>query len=332
MNPLLTAPLDLPAFPDVFGQRLKPFPGALAPAAIPQPAAPVSAATGVPIDPNGTGLIRPQSPAPLASVMTGAPPPSPKGGFGGFLDRFMHPTNALGELGRALVMAGETPLGTAYQILGENEARRAAAAADAAKFEREGAWHDQERQDHLDDREYERNKPQFFSGNEDRIKFDPVSGVATTVYDAPTDAETYATNLGLEPGSKEYRSALQDYVLRSNGPTAYGYRVGLEDQRSANRAALKGMPTWHDAHRPLPGGPPRSGSAPARTMAGVIAPILAKVAGGQPLSPGEQRAYEMYQPHRGSGRGSARRPAERIAMAPNGHKLVLRGGKWVPLD
>ena len=37
-----------------------------------------------------------------------------------------------------------------------------------------------------------------------------------------------------------YRTAAADYVLRGNGPTAYGYDVGLDDQRTANDIELEG--------------------------------------------------------------------------------------------
>lgn len=50
------------------------------------------------------------------------PPTTPdtlpvKQGLSGFLDRFLTPQNALGQFGRALVMAGGTPLGDAYQFM-----------------------------------------------------------------------------------------------------------------------------------------------------------------------------------------------------------------------
>jgi hypothetical protein len=38
-------------------------------------------------------------------------------GFAGWLDRFVNPQNTLGQLGRALVVAGGTPIGTAFQYM-----------------------------------------------------------------------------------------------------------------------------------------------------------------------------------------------------------------------
>lgn len=56
---------------------------------------------------------------------TGPDTPSqqpPQRGFSGFLDRFMNPTNGLGQFGRALVMAGGTPLGNAYALMDQQKA------------------------------------------------------------------------------------------------------------------------------------------------------------------------------------------------------------------
>jgi hypothetical protein len=52
-----------------------------------------------------------------------------------------------------------------------------------------------------------------------------------------TQAEQYADGLGLQRGSQAWQSAAQDYVLRGNGPTSFGYKDQLQDQRigSANR-------------------------------------------------------------------------------------------------
>ena len=148
-------------------------------------------ATGMPsqVRPNGG----------LRTMMDSAAMPQPKHGFSGFLDRALNPTNPLGQLGRALVIAGGTPLGTAYQVMDADKARRDATEVERQRYAREQAWHDETRQDHRDDQ----TKPQFFTGNEDRIMLVPTTGQTKAVFDAPTDAETYARGLGIEPGSQE---------------------------------------------------------------------------------------------------------------------------------
>ncbi|RYE72702.1 MAG: hypothetical protein EOO81_02705, partial [Oxalobacteraceae bacterium] len=206
--------------------------GALAPASFDDSASmmpPVSAPAPAP----ASFMPEDPEPTPLAALAMGRPK---AGGLSGFIDRFMTPQNSLGQLGRALVMAGGTPLGTAYQVMDEQQQRAAQSALERAKTEREQTWHDEGRQDRRDELQYERTKPQFFSGNEDRVQYDPTTGTTRTVFDAPTDAQDYAATLKLEPGSPEYLKAVQDYVLRSSGPTAYAYRGSLDDQRTANRA------------------------------------------------------------------------------------------------
>lgn len=80
-----------------------------------------------------------------------------------------------------------------------------------------------------------------FSSGRDRVRYDPATGTSEVIYDGPEDFETYAQQLGYEPGSPEYFTAVEDYVLRSNGPTAYGYDIGLDDHRTGNRAKLEGV-------------------------------------------------------------------------------------------
>ena len=110
------------------------------------------------------------------------------------------------------------------------------------------------------------------------VQFDPNSGGVNELYDGPEDFETYAETMGLEPGSQEYFDAVEDYVLKSDGPAAYerdtglddyrtgnrlkiegarqGNRLGLEDVRQRNRITTKGSPTYRDSNPA-----PRRGSA-----------------------------------------------------------------------
>lgn len=140
------------------------------------------------------------------------------------------------------------------------------------------------------------SQPQFFSGNEDRIRYDPTTGTSTRVYNAPQDFEDYAATGGLEPGTPEYFSAVQDYVLRGSGPTAFNYdrqleqlrqagRISLEGTRHQNRLDVRGAPTYRDLH-PKP-----------------------KAAGGSPKGP----------------------KARPTATGPNGQKIEWDGNAWVPV-
>lgn len=69
--------------------------------------------------------------APMPAPETGSAQPA-RTGLAGFIDRFVEPTNALGRLGKALVIAGGTPIGGAFAYMdrqreqdGEAQMRRA---------------------------------------------------------------------------------------------------------------------------------------------------------------------------------------------------------------
>jgi hypothetical protein len=59
-------------------------------------------------------------------------------------------------------------------------------------------------------------------------------------YRQPTDGEQYADAQGLDPTSPDYATALQDYTLRGNGPTAFGFDQQLDNTRTANDIRLEG--------------------------------------------------------------------------------------------
>jgi hypothetical protein len=212
-----------------------------------------------------------------------------------------------------------------------------------------------------EDRAYEDSKPQYFSAGNDRVMFDPTTGTSKTVYDAPEAFQTYAGVFG-QDGTPEYRTAAQDYVLRGNGPTAAQYdeqledarqenrvslegvrqggRVSLEGIRASNRAAMRAAPTYRDLH-PRAAAPARAGGGAGGgrvTMAGTIAPLIAKVARGEQLTPGEQQAYSMYRPgRRGAGGGAGGSAAggggaiQRVAVDGKGNKVGWNGKAWVPV-
>jgi hypothetical protein len=153
--------------------------------------------------------------------------------------------------------------------------------------------------------------PQYFTAGNDRVRYDPATGQATTLYRGQTDAQQYAASLGLTPDSVGYTDALKDFTLRGYGPTAMDGRMGLEDARQddrlalegarqGNRTALRSMPTYAQTHPASSRAPTGMAFAP-RTVGNVIAPIMSKVAAGKPLSAGEQQVYDQYQRRRGGG-------------------------------
>lgn len=197
--------------------------------------------------------------------------------------------------------------------------------------------------DRLWQQEYEQSKPQFFMSGEDRVRYNPISGESQVLYDAPEDFQLYADQMGFEPGTDEYNDAMADYVLRTAGPTANDGRQFLENLRQQNRLAMEGerqknrmqlrqTPTYLQAN-PRPSGGSRGGSGKP-TIAGVIAPILGKVAKGQPLTDGEQQALNTYyrrtgKPRSGASGGTA--GGQVIRNPKTGEKMTLRNGQWVPV-
>ncbi|NIJ16500.1 hypothetical protein [Sphingobium vermicomposti] len=187
------------------------------------------------------------------------------------------------------------------------------------------------------------SKPDYFTVGRNRVRFDPTTQQSQTVYEAPADFEEYAGVLGLQPGTDEYNEAVQDYVLRSNGPTAQDGREGLEGVRQDNRVSLeavrqgnrmtlRGMPTYANLHpRPTAGrsGGGNGGGSP-RTTGNVYAPILAKIAAGKGLTPGEQQVIGMY--GRGGRGGKPAAPSTStgpVATDGKGNKVQWNGKAWV---
>ncbi len=187
-----------------------------------------------------------------------------------------------------------------------------------------------ERDEKLADRTYDENKPQYFSGSEDRVKLDPLTGKSTKVYDAPSSAEAYAGGLGYAPGSDQYRQAMQDYTLRSWSGTALNNRMAFDDYRTDNRSEVKGSPTYRDLHpRPLA---PRQTRLP--TTQNVIAGVLGKVGKGQQLTPGEAQIFATWKNGRGrgGGKGGGADPLEgkTIVNSSTGQRMIRKDGQWVP--
>ena len=170
-----------------------------------------------------------------------------------------------------------------------------------AQVAREEQRRQQDRTWHVEDRDALLNKPEYFMSGRDRVKFDPASGQSAVVYDGPEDYQTYAQTIGLNPDSPDYTGAVQDYVLKGNGPTSQAARRALDTQRNMQRVALRATPTYAQTHpRPRSGG--GGGGAP-KSASAVIAPLLLKMAQGGTLTPAEQSAMAYAKGGSGRGRG-----------------------------
>lgn len=216
----------------------------------------------------------------------------------------------------------------------------------------EDAAHQQEHQWDVDSAAAKARLPEYFMSGKDRVAFDPVTGTSKVVYDGPSDAQDYADSMGYQPGTPDYQRALSDFVLRGNGGTALANkttlegvkldgRTTLEGVRQHDRLQARGTPTYADLHpRPHVGGGGSSGNMPPKTLAGVVAPILSKVASGKPLTPAESQAYDMYRAGRGGGHGRGGAggaapgagggiPEGTLIRNAQGHTMKRVGGTWV---
>jgi hypothetical protein len=225
--------------------------------------------------------------------------------------------------------------------------QRQQTADDAREEARWQRQHDVQRADILADREAQQNQPQFFSGAEDRLRYDPTTGQTTTLYDAPTPAQEYAQGMGYDPDTADYRTAMQDYTLKGYGATAMQARMAQDAQRTQDRLSVRSAPTYRDTHaRPAAPVRPRAQAsyAPPRTTNAVIAPILAKMARGEPLTGNEQAALDYNRRGSGGGRapiggaagggaggGSPRTASPPTATDPRtGRKIQFVNGAWAP--
>lgn len=139
------------------------------------------------------------------------------------------------------------------------------------------------------DEAYYRDTAPFSSGR-DRLRWDPETNQTAMLHKGEQDFEAYANALDLVPGSDEYFNAVEDYVLRANGPAAFernkqidDYRTGndlriegarqnnrvdLEGIRQGNRVNLRQTPTYRDTHgAPARQSSSRASSAPTATDA-----------------------------------------------------------------
>lgn len=200
------------------------------------------------------------------------------------------------------------------------------------------------------DQDMEAAKPHYFTAGNSRLRYDPTTGETSELYQAESDAQQYAVALGYEPGTPEFATAMQDYVLRGHGPTAFSYDVDLENTRQDNREDLEGLrqgnrlslrrtPTYRDLH-PAPrvgGGSSPAGPRQPRSINEAVAPIFSKLARGEALSPGEQNALSTYNQRTGRAAtppAQARRPGGagytvgQTATGPGGKKVRWNGAAW----
>lgn len=153
-----------------------------------------------------------------------------------------------------------------------------------------------------------------------------------------TDAEQYADTL-YPRGTREWRGAVQDAMLKANGPTAFGQDQQLQGQRlsvqmrgqdidqgnnirtndtsAANNTRSTNASMSNNRNRPAAVGVDPQGNSV------IIYPDnrVVDTHGIRPISSAARRGRQ------GGGAGGSSEGA--VAVGPNGHKIVVRGGRWV---
>lgn len=206
------------------------------------------------------------------------------------LQKLLPPERKLSTLQKIAMIAGPALMGMAgnqagaNQFLANMQARRQR--DEQRRYEIGKTLADWKHQDWARQNGADLDAAAPFTIGRDRLSYNPATGKMESLYHGPADWESYASTLGLEPGSQAYMDAAKDYVLRSNGPTAYANDIGLDDHRTGNRlkvenvrqgnrVSLEGVrqhnriatrqtPTYHDTH-PTPRGSKAGGGRPRAT-------------------------------------------------------------------
>lgn len=133
-----------------------------------------------------------------------------------------------------LAYSGRQPWATKYLLSQQQDQQsRKQQALETILGWQHNAWQDQNRAD--------LRAANPFTIGRDRMQYDPSTGQTSTLYDGPEDFELYAQELGLEPGTPDYFNAVEDYVLRSSGPSAHDRDMQLDDYRTENDKGLENL-------------------------------------------------------------------------------------------
>lgn len=145
-----------------------------------------------------------------------------------------------------------------------------------------------------------------FTIGRNRLQFDPATGQTTTLYDGQEDFEIYAERHGLVPGTEAYERAIEDYILRSSGPSAHDRDLELDDHRTENDRELEG---YRQENRLGLEGVRQDNRLQLRRTPPARAPSS--------RSGGSRHSRVRV------------RQGERTATGANGETLVVRDGEWV---
>ena len=161
-----------------------------------------------------------------------------------------------------------------------------------------------------------------FTIGRDRLGYNPATGQTENLFHGPADWEAFAASKDLKPGTPEYFRAVDDFVLRSGGPSAMENFSALDDHRTENDKSLENLQSSN-----------RRGLETLR-QGGVSSLETQRQKGRTGLETQRQRGrtnlrgLPTYRDTRGGGTHTGAVPT---ATGPNGEKLQYVGGKWIPL-
>lgn len=155
-------------------------------------------------------------------------------------------------------------------------------------------------------------------------------GQYKTLYDAPQAFEKYATALGYEPGTPEYRAAVQDYRLGSWSDPAmeakrtlegirYGYRDDLQDQRLD--VTRRGQDLNHQDRQ----------ASIAQSNTNNLRSTGVSRSNAQLRAQTQRGAYSYSNGGKGSGKANSIADGTIISNPSTGQRMKRQGGQWVPI-
>jgi hypothetical protein len=147
----------------------------------------------------------------------------------------------------------------------------------------------------------------------------PASSRGSFTASMRTEAEQFADSLGLTRGTKEWGTAVRDYVLKEDGPTALEFdeRRNIRDNETRRGNSIRSA----QARAARGGGAARPPKGPTKTS--IIGALLQKQARGEALSPSEQTVLTQY------GGAKNNYPDGTIIEMPDGSTKEMKNGRWV---
>lgn len=190
-----------------------------------------------------------------------------------------------------------------------------------------------------DDLEYQRKLQEPRTVGDNLVVPDGAGGFKTA-FSAPSPAETYASNFG-EPGSDEYRQAMQDYILKgysdpaiANRESLSGYNFDRRDVELGQRLATvrRGQDFSHqDRQSSIAQSNTNNLRSTSTSSANNIrSTSQSNINNQRSTQTSAANAQLTNQTRLQTARHVRVLPNEPVATDANGNKLVVRDGQWVP--